>query len=42
LLQAQASATQNVAAEGSSEQVEKVIIRYPNPDAPLPLPEKAN
>lgn len=42
LLQAQqASATQN-AANSSSQQVEEVLIRYPNPDAPLPLPEQAN
>ena len=42
LLQAQqASATPN-AANSSSQQVEEVLIRYPNPDAPLPLPEQAN
>jgi myosin heavy subunit len=41
LLQAQANATK--AQSGSAEsQAEQVIIRYPNPDAPLPLPEKAN
>jgi hypothetical protein len=41
LLQAQAKATK---VQGVSEdsQPEKVIIRYPNPDAPLPLPEQAN
>jgi len=41
LLQAQATATQN-AAKGGSEKAEEVLIRYPNPDAPLPLPEQAN
>jgi len=41
LLQAQANATK--AQSGSAEsQAEQVIIRYPNPDAPLPLPEQAN
>ena len=41
LLQAQATATQN-ATKGGSEKAEEVLIRYPNPDAPLPLPEQAN
>ena len=41
LLQAQAAATQN-SAKGGSEKAEEVLIRYPNPDAPLPLPEQAN
>ncbi|MDA8665525.1 hypothetical protein N9L52_05970 [Litoricolaceae bacterium] len=41
LLQAQASTTKN-AAKGDSEKAEEVLIRYPNPDAPLPLPEQAN
>jgi hypothetical protein len=41
LLQAQVNATK--AQSGSAEsQAEQVIIRYPNPDAPLPLPEQAN
>ncbi|MDG1156934.1 MAG: hypothetical protein P8M81_05045, partial [Litorivicinaceae bacterium] len=41
LLQAQAATTKN-AAKGDSEKAEEVLIRYPNPDAPLPLPEQAN
>ena len=41
LLQAQAAATQN-STKGGSEKAEEVLIRYPNPDAPLPLPEQAN
>ncbi|MDC0379313.1 hypothetical protein OAM79_02330 [Litorivicinus sp.] len=41
LLQAQAATTQNAAKSGS-EKAEEVLIRYPNPDAPLPLPEQAN
>ena len=41
LLQAQANATK---AQGSSAEppADQVIIRYPNPDAPLPLPEQVN
>ncbi|MEC9076511.1 MAG: hypothetical protein VX907_01120 [Pseudomonadota bacterium] len=41
LLQAQANATK---AQGSSAepQADQVIIRYPNPEAPLPLPEQVN
>ena len=41
LLQAQQVATKDAAA-GVSDQAEEVLIRYPNPDAPLPLPEQAN
>src|SRR5210317_778525 len=41
LLQAQAATTKN-AAKGDSEKADEVLIRYPNPDAPLPLPEQAN
>ena len=41
LLQAQAATTKN-AAKGDSEKAEEVLIRYPNPDAPLPLPTQAN
>ena len=41
LLQAQAATTKN-AAKSDSENAEEVLIRYPNPDAPLPLPEQAN
>jgi hypothetical protein len=41
LLQAQQAATRDVAA-GTSEQPEEVLIQYPNPDAPLPLPEQGN
>ena len=41
LLQAQANATK---AQGSSaeSQADQVIIQFPNPDAPLPLPEQIN
>ena len=41
LLQAQANATK---AQGSSAepQADQVIIQFPNPDAPLPLPEQIN
>ena len=41
LLQAQQAVTRNVAA-GTSEQPEEVLIQYPNPDAPLPLPEQTD
>ena len=41
LLQAQAKAT-TVQGVSEDSQPDKVIIRYPNPDAPLPLPEQAN
>jgi hypothetical protein len=41
LLQAQAKAT-TVQGVSENSQQDKVIIRYPNPDAPLPLPEQAN
>ena len=41
LLQAQAAATQNSTKDGS-EKAEEVLIRYPNPDAPLPIPQQAN
>jgi hypothetical protein len=41
LLQAQASATRAQSDSGDS-QADAVIIRYPNPDAPLPLPEQSN
>jgi len=41
LLQAQAATTKN-ATKSDSENAEEVLIRYPNPDAPLPLPEQAN
>ena len=41
LLQAQRTVTRNVAA-GTSEQPEEVLIQYPNPDAPLPLPEQTD
>jgi len=39
--QTQAAVTQN-SNKGGSEKAEEVLIRYPNPDAPLPLPEQAN
>ena len=41
LLQAQQAVTRNV-APGTSEQPEEVLIQYPNPDAPLPLPEQTD
>lgn len=43
LLQAQATASKNAAnGNGISETAEEILIQYPNPDAPLPLPEQAN